>query len=264
MPHGAEGFAPTSTIGKTVEVRGYIGSSARFGNRRRAIGVASGLTDKQSRGQPPDPAKFIAQNLRLEAVPAVPEISLYTAHSASGLWRLTGREGPPPYWAYRWAGGTVLARYLLDHPEAVRGKRVLDLGAGSGIVGIAAAMMGAASVVAAEVDANGIAALMLNAAANGVAVTPIGEDLLDGPPPDVDVVAVGDLFYEAALAERVTAFSTGASPKGSHASSATLAGRRCRCIGWSGSPSTTVPDFGGGHGGLSGVYRFVANPARRG
>lgn len=256
MPHGAEGFAPTSTIGKTVEVRGYIGSSARFGNRRRAIGVASALTDKQSRGQPPDPAKFIARNLRLEAVPAVPEIPLYTAHSATGLWRLTGREGPPPYWAYRWAGGTVLARYLLDEPEAVRGKRVLDLGAGSGIVGIAAAMRGAASVVAAETDPNGIAALKLNAAANGVAVTPIGDDLLDGPAPDVELVLVGDLFYEAALAERVTGFLDRCLAEGiaclvGDPGRAPLPLHRLERIA-----EYAVPDFGGGRGGLSGVYAF--------
>ncbi|WP_421761914.1 class I SAM-dependent methyltransferase [Devosia sp.] len=222
------------------------------------------MTDKQSRGQPHDPAKFIAQNLRLEPVSAVPEISLYTAHSASGLWRLTGRDGPPPYWAYRWAGGTVLARYLIDHPDAVRGKRVLDLGAGSGIVGIAAAMRGAASVVAAEVDPNGIAALKLNAAANGVAITPIGDDLLDGLPPHVELVAVGDLFYEAALAVRVAGFldrclAAGIACLVGDPGRAPLPLHRLERIA-----EYDVPDFGGGHGGLSRVYRFVADPARPG
>ena len=142
---------------------------------------------------------------------SVPEIRLYTAHPASGLRRLAGagEDGadlPPPYWAYQWAGGAVLARHFLDRPETVRGRRVLDLGAGSGIVGIAAAKAGASQVIAAEIDPYGVAALGLNAAINDVAVTVVGHDLTAGLPPPVDLVAVGDLFYEHDLAERVTAF----------------------------------------------------------
>ena len=111
----------------------------------------------------------------------VPEIRLYSAHPASGLWRLGGQPGqgagPPPYWGYQWAGGMALARYILDRPDSVAGLRVLDLGAGSGLVAIAAAMSGASEVIAAEIDRNALAALELNAAENGVALTVVGDDL---------------------------------------------------------------------------------------
>ncbi|RWI29261.1 MULTISPECIES: methyltransferase [unclassified Mesorhizobium] len=163
--------------------------------------------------------------MRIAAVAALPEIRLYRAHPASGLWRLTrpqgraaepegeaneadedGPEPQPPYWAYAWAGGAVLARYILDRPETVAGLRVLDLGAGSGLVGIAAAKAGASQVIASEIDRNGVAALGLNAAANGVAIAVVGEDITAGPPPPVDVVAAGDLFYRQDLADRVIPF----------------------------------------------------------
>jgi predicted nicotinamide N-methyase len=100
----------------------------------------------------------------------------------------------------------ALARYILDRPATVMGRRVLDLGAGSGLVAIAAALGGASQVIAADVDRYAVAAARLNAAANGVAVKVIADDLTRGPPPAVDLVAVGDLFYERDLAERVTAF----------------------------------------------------------
>lgn len=100
----------------------------------------------------------------------------------------------------------MLARYLLDRPDAVAGRRVLDLGAGSGIVGIAAAKAGAAEVIAADVDPYAIAATGLNAAINGMTVLPVLTDLTTGEPPATDIICVGDLFYEAALAERVTSF----------------------------------------------------------
>ena len=150
-------------------------------------------------------------NMRLAPVPSLPEILLHTAHPGSGLRRFAGSIGSksdarPPYWAYPWAGGAALARYFLERPQAVAGRRVLDLGAGSGIVGIAAAKAGAGEVVAAEIDRHAAAALELNAAANGVAIAVLGGDPLGLPPPSVDLVAVGDLFYDRRLAVRVTAF----------------------------------------------------------
>lgn len=155
-----------------------------------------------------DPAAFIKANMRLVPVPALPEIQLYTAHPGSGLRRLVDpeedgdetREPQPPYWAYAWAGGAVLARYILDHPKIVAGRRVLDLGAGSGLVGIAAAKAGAREVMAAEIDRNGIAALALNAAANSVTITMMGDDITTGAPPAVDLVLAGDVFYGQSVA----------------------------------------------------------------
>lgn len=157
---------------------------------------------------PSDLAAFIRTNMPLAPVSAVPEIVLHTATPGSGLRTLTADhpDAPPPYWAYQWAGGTVLARYILDHPETVSGLRVLDLGAGSGLVAIAAARAGARTVTAAEINPHGLAALALNAAANGVSVAAIEDDLLDGPPPDAEVIAVSDLFYEDDLAHRVLPF----------------------------------------------------------
>ncbi len=160
--------------------------------------------------------------MHVAPVPSLPEIRLYTTHPGSGLRRLVeaeeggteaeedaepdGAEPQPPYWAYPWAGGAVLARYIIDRPETVAARRVLDLGAGSGIVGIAAAKAGARDVIAAEIDRNGVAALGLNAAANGVAITVIAQDITTGPPPAVDLVLVGDLFYGRELADRVIPF----------------------------------------------------------
>jgi len=159
----------------------------------------------------PDAQRFIRENTRLVPVRSLPEIRLHTAHQSTGLWRLgetddDGPEPPPPYWAFPWAGGMALARHILDRPETVAGRRVLDLGAGSGLVAIAAAKAGASAVIAAEIDRYAIAALGLNAAANGVAVAVIAHDVTAGPPPAVDLVAVGDLYYERELADRVTAF----------------------------------------------------------
>lgn len=145
-------------------------------------------------------------------MPSIPQIRLHTAHSATGLWRLAepnddGSDPPPPYWAFPWAGGLALARHILDHPETVAGRRVLDLGAGSGLVAIAAALAGATAVTAAEIDPFGLAATALNATANGVAIAILAGDLTPGEaPPGIDLVLVGDLFYEPGLAERVTAF----------------------------------------------------------
>jgi predicted nicotinamide N-methyase len=138
----------------------------------------------------------------------VPEIVVHKAGPKSGLWQLAEADAAfgNPYWAYHWGGGLALARYVLDQPEAVVGKRVLDMGAGSGIVGVAAMKAGAASVVAADVDPYAIAALKLNAEANGVAIAAVLGDLTQTEPPEVDVVLVGDLFYNEELATRVAGF----------------------------------------------------------
>jgi len=112
---------------------------------------------------------------------------------------------PPPYWAFAWAGGQALARYLLDHPETVAGKRVLDIGAGSGLVAIAAGKAGAASVLAADIDVFSCAAIKLNAAANNCAILVTQDDLI-GSAGDWDVILVGDLFYERPLAEGLLAW----------------------------------------------------------
>ena len=111
----------------------------------------------------------------------------------------------PPYWAFAWAGGQALARYILDNPVIVAGKRVLDIGSGSGLVGIAAAKAGAATVLAADIDAFACAAIALNAAANGVTLTVTAQDRIGAPAP-FDVILVGDLFYERPLAERLLAW----------------------------------------------------------
>jgi predicted nicotinamide N-methyase len=111
-----------------------------------------------------------------------------------------------PYWAYDWGGGLALARHVLNYPDIVAGRTVLDLGAGSGIVGIAAAKSGAKNVIAADIDRYAITAIGLNAAANSVAISTFFGDLTADTPPAADMVLVGDLFYEADLAQRVTAF----------------------------------------------------------
>lgn len=151
---------------------------------------------------------YIVANLPVVAAPTVPEIRLHRAGPKSGLWRLAHGDSDfgSPYWAHVWGGGLALARYILDKPDVVKGRRVLDLGTGSGIVGIAAAKAGAAEVIAADVDPYAIAAVELNAAINHVAISPIVADLTVAEAPKVDVVCVGDLFYDAALAARVLAF----------------------------------------------------------
>lgn len=152
---------------------------------------------------------YIRQNFPLTPVPSVPEIRVHKAGPESGIWRLADIESeelPTPYWTTWWGGGIALARHVLDHPETVGGQRVLDLGAGSGLVGIAAAKAGAKSVLALDIDRYAVAVTRMNAEANGVALTAIAEDALSGNPPDVDVVLVGDLFYEADLAARTTAY----------------------------------------------------------
>jgi len=154
---------------------------------------------------------FILANTKLLPVPLVPEIKLHLAEKSLLIWQRTEEELkasniPPPYWAFAWAGGQALARYILDHANLVAGRHVLDLGSGSGLAAIAAAKAGAAHVHAAEIDAFAIVAITLNAAANGVAVMTSERDGLADAQTPAEVLLVGDLFYERALAERTLAY----------------------------------------------------------
>ena len=151
------------------------------------------------------PASFIRANLRLEPVPSLPGMVLYTAHPGSRLSRLAMPDDAAPYWAYQWAGGLALAQHIRAYPELVSGRRILDLGAGSGLVAIAAAQAGAV-VSAAEIDSNGQAAIALNAEANGV-VVPLMEVEIDGAAPEgFELILGGDVFYLEEVALRMLPF----------------------------------------------------------
>jgi predicted nicotinamide N-methyase len=163
--------------------------------------------------------EFIKANTRLLPVPLVPEVRLHLAEESLAIWRQTEEElgrmnVPPPWWAFAWAGGQALARYLLDNPGLAAQRSVLDLGAGSGLAGIAAMRAGAARVLAADTDPFAVSAIALNAAANDVAPEATDRDLLAAEPSRFDLVLVGDLFYERGLAERVLAFLEAASARG--------------------------------------------------
>jgi predicted nicotinamide N-methyase len=187
----------------------------------------------------PSSLEIIRSSTGLKPVPLVPEIRLYQASEPIELWQrteqVTGRTGlDPPFWAFAWAGGRALARYLLDHPEAVSGKHAIDVASGSGLVAIAAVMAGAADVTAYDIDPLAAAAIAINAEANGVTVPAVCADLLEaeGPPassaippasdavhtgqtalldtrgrPDPDLVLVADAFYEKELADQVLRFA---------------------------------------------------------
>ena len=157
---------------------------------------------------PEERAAFIRSNTTVLPVPLVPEIRLRLAHEAVPLWEKTeeqlGEMGlPPPFWAFAWAGGQALARFVLDHPEHVKGKRVLDLASGSGLVAVAAMKAGAVSTLAADIDQFAAVAAIENAGLNDVALDVTTDDLLLAPPRDVDIVLVGDLFYERSIAARL-------------------------------------------------------------
>ncbi|MGF1610224.1 MAG: methyltransferase [Kiloniellales bacterium] len=157
-----------------------------------------------------DPAAFVRANTLVQGTPLVPEIVLHLASEVVPLWQATEEELaqqglPPPYWAFAWAGGQALARYLLDNPAMVAGKRVLDFAAGSGLQGIAAARAGAAAVTAAEIDPFAVAAIRLNAALNEVEIDVIEHDLV-GRSSAWDLILAGDVCYERPMAERVFAW----------------------------------------------------------
>jgi predicted nicotinamide N-methyase len=157
------------------------------------------------------PAEFIRAHTRPLRPSLVPEVQLLVATDVVALWEAMeveqGRtEQEPPFWAAAWPGGQALARYVLDHPELVAGRTVLDLGAGSGLVAVAAVLAGATRVVASEIDRFGLAAIPENAALNGVTgIEPVG-DLLGEGPPAVDVVLAGDVCYDRTMTERVLPF----------------------------------------------------------
>jgi predicted nicotinamide N-methyase len=157
-----------------------------------------------------DPADFIRANTAIGSPPLVPEIRLHLATEVTPIWQATeeslARFGtPPPFWAFAWAGGQALARYIIDHPEAVAGRDVLDLASGSGMVAIAAAKAGARRVTAADIDPFATAAIMMNAALNGVSLQIESRDLLDRGPAGWGVVTAGDVCYEAPMASRMIA-----------------------------------------------------------
>lgn len=160
---------------------------------------------------PHDWPAFIRANTRLLSPPLVPEIILHLAEESLPIWRRTEEElgelnVPPPYWAFAWAGGQAVSRYLIDNAHLVVGRTVLDLGAGAGLASVAAAKAGAREVLAADIDLVSLAATALNATANSVTVATTSNDLLSTTPPQFDVIIVGDLFYERTLADRVLAF----------------------------------------------------------
>jgi predicted nicotinamide N-methyase len=163
-----------------------------------------------SQGPAADPTAFILAQTAIAAPPLVPEIKLHLATEITPIWEAT--EGmlaamnlPPPYWAFAWAGGQALTRFLIDHPDWVKGKRVLDFAAGSGLSAIGAAKAGAAQTQAAEIDDFALAAIALNARVNNVAIELVREDLI-GVEPRWDVVLAGDVCYERPMAEKVIAW----------------------------------------------------------
>lgn len=162
----------------------------------------------------PDPAGFILANTALEPPSLVPELRLHIASEALPLWQKTEDELeqaglPPPYWAFAWAGGQALARYVIDHPEVVRGRRLLDVAAGGGVAGLAALWASAAHVTANEIDAFAAAAIALNARVNGMEdrIEVVLRDMTAEPTvaadggPLWDVVLAGDVCYERPMAE---------------------------------------------------------------
>ena len=148
--------------------------------------------------------------LRIVQLPLVPEVQLYLAEDAIVWWaRMEAHVGtklPAPFWASAWLGGQALARYVLDHPDVVAGRRVLDVASGSGLVAIAASLAGAAEVLANDIDPYAVTAIAMNAAANNVTISSFCGDLLDGDGGDAEVVLAGDVFYDTPMAAAVAGF----------------------------------------------------------
>jgi predicted nicotinamide N-methyase len=164
---------------------------------------------------------FILRHTRLRPVPGIEEIRLHLADEVLPLWHAVQVEtgdpdAPLPFWAFAWAGGLAIARYLREHPETVAGLRVFDVGAGSGLCAIAALRAGASEATSADIDEIAIAAVQLNARANGRRIAVVRRDVLDEDPPDVDVILAGDCWYDAALAERVQLWLRRAHDQGIH------------------------------------------------
>jgi len=165
-----------------------------------------------------DPEVFIRENTGVLCPPHVPEVRLRLASEAHDLWLKTEEELeeiglPPPFWAFAWAGGQGLARHVLDHPDIVAGKTVLDFASGSGLVGIAALMAGASAVLAADIDPWSGTAIRLNAGLNGVALGHTGEDML-GRDEGWDVVLAGDVFYDRAFADAIVPWFSALAARG--------------------------------------------------
>lgn len=152
-----------------------------------------------------DPARYIREHLPVRSIPHLDYIRLHLAVPESGVWRLA-RDGNPPYWAWCWPGGLALTQHVASHPGLVDGRTVLDLGTGSGLVAIGAALAGAGRVIACDIDPTALVAASLNAGLNGVNIETLNADLLAGPPPDVQIILVGDLFYDTELANAVLPF----------------------------------------------------------
>jgi predicted nicotinamide N-methyase len=151
---------------------------------------------------------FVLRHTRVRPVPGLEEVRLHMADEVLPLWHAVQIETDDadaalPYWAFAWAGGLAIGRYLREHPEIAAGRRVFDLASGSGLCAIAAMRAGAAEATAADIDPFAAAAIELNARANGCRVSVHRRDDLDDEPPDADLILAGDCWYEATLAERV-------------------------------------------------------------
>jgi predicted nicotinamide N-methyase len=168
------------------------------------------------------PKEFIVRHTAVISPPACPEMRLHLASEVTPLWEATEayleqNNIPPPYWAFPWVGGQALARHILDHPELVAGKAVLDFASGSGLVGVAAKMAGAASVLATDIDAVALAAIELNAEINNVSIEASTRDVLDSEECPWDLIAAGDVCYEKPMAEKTFAWLRRCSAKGARA-----------------------------------------------